>query len=218
VAALEAHIHAAPWTAANFREALAAGYRARVGEREGRIVAYGVLMLAPGEAQLLNLSVVPDARRGGLGSALLIQFLADARSLGADQVFLEVRASNAPAIALYERAGFASIARRESYYRWRRRRTREDAGHATWTWNLTGLRALRRRRAAWRRAMTSWSNSDDADVAASRHRRRKAARSLRTLGAGRSRVARTSASLRSGAGTTGRRSAAARADCRIVMG
>ena len=116
VAALEAHIHMAPWTPDNFREALAAGYSARVGEREGRIVAYGVLMLAPGEAQLLNLSVVPDARRGGLGSELLAQFLADARRLGAEQVFLEVRASNAPAIALYERAGFESVARRESYY------------------------------------------------------------------------------------------------------
>jgi len=116
VAALEAHIHAAPWTPDNFREALAAGYSARVGEREGRIVAYGVLMLAPGEAQLLNLSVVPDARRGGLGSELLAQFLADARRLGAEQVFLEVRASNAPAIALYARAGFESVARRESYY------------------------------------------------------------------------------------------------------
>ena len=39
-----------------------------------------------------------------------------AKNLPADQVFLEVRASNAPAIALYERAGFASIARRASYY------------------------------------------------------------------------------------------------------
>jgi len=116
VAALEAHIHAAPWTPDNFREAIAAGYSARVGEREGRIVAYGVLMLAPGEAQLLNLSVVPDARRGGLGSALLAQFLDDARRLGAEQVFLEVRESNAPAIALYQRAGFESVARRESYY------------------------------------------------------------------------------------------------------
>ena len=116
VAALEAHIHAAPWTPENFREALAAGYSARVGEREGRIVAYGVLMLAPGEAQVLNLSVVPDARRGGLGSELLAQFLVDARRLGAEQVFLEVRASNAPAIALYARAGFKSVARRESYY------------------------------------------------------------------------------------------------------
>jgi ribosomal-protein-alanine N-acetyltransferase len=116
VAALEAEIHAAPWTAGNFRDALAAGYSTRVGEREGRIVAYGVLMLAPGEAQILNLSVVPDARREGLGRALLRRFVDDARRLGAEQVFLEVRTSNAAAIALYESEGFAPVARRESYY------------------------------------------------------------------------------------------------------
>ena len=116
VAALEGQIHAAPWTPGNFRDALAAGYSARVGERDGRIVAYGVLMLAPGEAQLLNLSVVPDARREGLGRALLAQFLDDARRLGAEQVFLEVRAGNAPAIALYERAGFTRVGRRSAYY------------------------------------------------------------------------------------------------------
>jgi ribosomal-protein-alanine acetyltransferase len=116
VAALEAQIHAAPWTPGNFRDVLAAGYSARVGEREGRIVAYGVLMLAPGEAQLLNLSVVPDARREGLGRTLLMQFLEDARRLGAEQVFLEVRAGNDSAIALYERAGFASVGRRTAYY------------------------------------------------------------------------------------------------------
>ena len=67
VAALEAQIHAAPWTPGNFRDALAAGYSAQVGEREGRIVVFGVMMLGPGEAQLLNLSVVPD--RAGRGSA-----------------------------------------------------------------------------------------------------------------------------------------------------
>jgi ribosomal-protein-alanine N-acetyltransferase len=116
VAALEAQIHLAPWTLGNFRDALAAGYAARVGEREGRVIAYGVLMLAPGEAQLLNLSVVPDCRRQGLGRALLAQFVADARRLGAEQMFLEVRVSNAAAIALYESAGFAPIARRVSYY------------------------------------------------------------------------------------------------------
>lgn len=116
VAALEAQIHVAAWTAGNFRDALAAGYSARVGEREGRIVAYGVLMLAPGEAQLLNLSVVHDARREGLGAALLDLFIADARRLGADQVFLEVRVSNEPAILLYERAGFTRVGRRNGYY------------------------------------------------------------------------------------------------------
>src|SRR2546430_17594591 len=78
VAALEAQIHAAPWTLGNFRDALAAGYATRVAEREGRIVAYGVLMLAPGEAQILNISVVPDARRQGLGRPLVHPFLADA--------------------------------------------------------------------------------------------------------------------------------------------
>src|SRR5512144_2817506 len=83
VAALEAHIHAAPGTAGNFRDALAAGYSAMVGEREGRIVAFGVMMIAPGEAQLLNLSVVPDARRQGLGRALLRRFVAMAGRMGA---------------------------------------------------------------------------------------------------------------------------------------
>src|SRR4029077_3902624 len=128
VAALEAQIHAAPWTPGNFRDALAAGYCASVGEREGRIVAYGVLMLAPGEAQILNLSVVPDARREGLGRTLLCRFLDDARRLGAEQVFLEVRVSNAAAIGLYESEGFAAVGRRESYYPPRADGTfREDA-------------------------------------------------------------------------------------------
>lgn len=116
VAALEAQIHLAPWTPGNFRDAIAAGYCASVGERESRIVAYGVLMLAPGEAQILNLSVVPDARREGLGRALLRRFIDDARRLGAEQIFLEVRVSNVAAIALYKSEGFAAVGRRECYY------------------------------------------------------------------------------------------------------
>lgn len=116
VAALESHIHAAPWTAGNFRDALAAGYAAQVAERGGRVVAYGVMMVAPGEAQILNVSVVPDARREGLGRALVQRFLTAAMQVGAEQVFLEVRVSNAPALALYESVGFAHVARRVAYY------------------------------------------------------------------------------------------------------
>jgi ribosomal-protein-alanine acetyltransferase len=127
VAALEAQIHAAPWTLGNFRDALAAGYAACVGEREGRVLVYGILMLAPGEAQLLNLSVVPDARRQGFGRALLYRFIADALRLGAEQLFLEVRPSNAAAIRLYEAAGFARVARRAAYYPPGADGVREDA-------------------------------------------------------------------------------------------
>ena len=127
VAALEAQIHAAPWSFGNFRDALAAGYSAQVGEREGRIVAFGVMMRAPGEAQILNLSVVPDARRQGLGRALLERFLDDAVRAGAEQMFLEVRVSNTPAIALYEAAGFEPVARRANYYPATARAEGEDA-------------------------------------------------------------------------------------------
>lgn len=127
VAALEAQIHATPWTLGNFRDALAAGYSAQVGEREDRIVVFGVMMLGPGEAQLLNLSVVPDARRQGLGSALLARFCDDAMRCGAEQMFLEVRASNAPAIALYEAAGFERVARRGGYYPATSSQAAEDA-------------------------------------------------------------------------------------------
>ena len=69
-----------------------------------------------GEAQILNLSVVPDARRQGLGRALLERFVDDALRTGADQIFLEVRVSNTAAIALYRSAGFEPVARRTNYY------------------------------------------------------------------------------------------------------
>ena len=116
VAAIEAGVHAAPWTPGNFRDALAAGYGATVGEANGDIVAYGVLMFAPGEAQVLNLTVIAAVRRRGVGRALLRRFLADALALGADQCFLEVRESNVAAINLYSGEGFVPVARRAGYY------------------------------------------------------------------------------------------------------
>ena len=127
VAALERQIHAAPWTLANFRDALAAGYCGMVGEREGRIVAFGVLMLGPGEAQVLNVSVVPDSRRQGLGRTLLKRLIDVAVRAGAEQCFLEVRVSNTAALALYAAEGFDPVGRRHDYYPATATTPREDA-------------------------------------------------------------------------------------------
>lgn len=116
IAALEQASHAAPWTQGNFRDAFNAGYGTLVAEIDGGIAGYGVLSLAPGEAQLLNLTVAAAVRRRGLGRQLLHRLLADAVGVGAEQCFLEVRESNHAAIALYLREGFAPVARRAGYY------------------------------------------------------------------------------------------------------
>jgi [ribosomal protein S18]-alanine N-acetyltransferase len=116
VVPIEAMSHAAPWTRLNFSDALAAGYGAAVAQRGQGIAAYGIWMFAPGEAQLLNLTVHPSLRRHGLARDLLRRFLIDASRAGAEQAFLEVRVSNIAALTLYESEGFAAVARRAGYY------------------------------------------------------------------------------------------------------
>lgn len=69
-----------------------------------------------GEAELLTLAVAPEARRLGLGRKLVARFQYQAQLRGAQRAFLEVRADNAPALALYESAGFTPAGRRRGYY------------------------------------------------------------------------------------------------------
>jgi [ribosomal protein S18]-alanine N-acetyltransferase len=70
-----------------------------------------------GEAELLTLAVAPQARRRGLGRKLVQRFLYQARLRSAETAFLEVAATNAPAIALYSAMGFAQTGLRPGYHR-----------------------------------------------------------------------------------------------------
>ena len=70
-----------------------------------------------GEAELLTVAVAPEARGRGLGQRLVSRFLYQARLRGADVAFLEVAKDNAPALAVYSRAGFTESGRRRGYYR-----------------------------------------------------------------------------------------------------
>jgi ribosomal-protein-alanine N-acetyltransferase len=72
--------------------------------------------VAADEAEILTLAVVPEARRAGLGGALLAEALAGARLRGAGAMFLEVSEANQAARALYARADFVEVGRRRRYY------------------------------------------------------------------------------------------------------
>ena len=116
VMAIENVVYSHPWTRGNFSDSLNAGYSCWVLEEDGVIIGYSALMLTMDEAHLLNISIAKERQQKGYGRMLLEKMLEVARSHGAAHMFLEVRISNRPAIALYEKMGFNEMAIRRKYY------------------------------------------------------------------------------------------------------
>ena len=121
VCAVENAVYPHPWTRGNFVDSLSSGYsawtlRAGEGERAGALAAYFLLMDVVGEAHLLNVAVAAHRQRAGLGRYMLDKVAACARGLGAESILLEVRPSNARALAIYLRYGYTEIGRRKNYY------------------------------------------------------------------------------------------------------
>ncbi len=116
VLAIEQAVYTHPWTRGNFVDSLNAGYHCHTYRLGNELLGYFAMIVAVGEAHLLNLSIAAARQRQGLGTALLGEVIRMARSRGAQHVFLEVRPSNLPAIALYEAGGFKRIAERRGYY------------------------------------------------------------------------------------------------------
>ncbi|HEX2313800.1 MAG TPA: ribosomal protein S18-alanine N-acetyltransferase [Thermomonospora sp.] len=85
-------------------------------EPSGAIVGYAGLSAAGGQADVQTIAVRADRRGRGLGAALLTALLDEAGRRGCAEVFLEVRADNDTARALYERYGFERIGLRRRYY------------------------------------------------------------------------------------------------------
>lgn len=76
-------------------------------------VAYTVMV---GEMEILNIAVVPEARRQGLGRKMLRAVLNEGIAEKVEACFLDVRVSNVPAIGLYTEFGFEQVGRRKRYY------------------------------------------------------------------------------------------------------
>lgn len=88
-----------------------------VAEENGIVAGYIGSQTVPDESDMMNVAVHPDFRRQGIAEAL-VNALCDAlKEKGSVSLTLEVRASNDPAKALYEKLGFEQVGRRPNYYR-----------------------------------------------------------------------------------------------------
>jgi len=84
--------------------------------REQSLAGYVVGRLVADELHINNIAVREEFRRAGVATALLSRVLSEAKAYRAVSAFLEVRAGNKAAQALYENCGFCAVGRRRNYY------------------------------------------------------------------------------------------------------
>ena len=81
------------------------------------ILGYCIFMVAAYEGEILRIATLENMRQSGIGRKLLSSVISEMRESGVNEVFLEVRAGNVAAIALYESIGFQKIGIRKGYYK-----------------------------------------------------------------------------------------------------
>ncbi len=117
MAAVEAAASHHPWSVSDLSASLATptalGW---VVVQEGRVVGHLLASSVLDEGEILTLAVHPSAQRQGLAQRLLTALMAAWDARGVVRRFLEVRADNKPALALYARAGWTPMGVRRSYY------------------------------------------------------------------------------------------------------
>ena len=87
-----------------------------VAEAAGTVVGYVGSQTVMDETDMMNIAVHPDCRRQGIAAALVNALVASLQDMGSHSLTLEVRASNAPAKALYGTLGFQQVGLRRNYY------------------------------------------------------------------------------------------------------
>ncbi|MFZ3390291.1 MULTISPECIES: ribosomal protein S18-alanine N-acetyltransferase [Buttiauxella] len=114
--AIEQRSHAFPWSEKTFASNEGERYLNLRLDVDGKMAAFAVTQVVLDEATLFNIAVDPDFQRQGLGRQLLEHLISELEKRDVFTLWLEVRASNTAAIALYESLGFNEATIRRNYY------------------------------------------------------------------------------------------------------
>ncbi len=118
IVSMEREIFPDPWPLSSFEDLLASeDWSALVAEHEGTIIGYACFLIIASEAHLANIAVDKEHRRKSVAKRLLDRILVIITARQCTMLLLEVRPSNAGAIAFYTGNGFAHLYRRPNYYR-----------------------------------------------------------------------------------------------------
>lgn len=117
IAEIEHAAAVVPWTADNLRSCFCDGYTILgIKAKHGELLAFIIVQqLLADEWTIMDIAVHPKAQRHGLGGQLVTAVIEAADAANAE-LLLEVRASNRPALALYQQAGFEQVGQRKDYY------------------------------------------------------------------------------------------------------
>ncbi|MEN4669160.1 ribosomal protein S18-alanine N-acetyltransferase [Pantoea agglomerans] len=114
--AIECRSHAFPWSEKTFASNQGERFINLRLDVDGQMAAFAITQVVLDEASLFNIAVDPAFQRRGLGRQLLQHLIDELIKRDVLTLWLEVRASNLPAIALYEQLGFNQVSRRSNYY------------------------------------------------------------------------------------------------------
>ena len=117
VAELEKLCFADPWSEKSIASELGNIWSYWVVALDGeRVVGYIGSQSSADESDVMNVAVHPDYRRRGIAESLIEVLIRELKNRGSHALMLEVRDSNEPAIALYEKLGFQQVGLRKNYY------------------------------------------------------------------------------------------------------
>lgn len=118
IAAAESRCFSEPWSESAVRDFFAYSYNgAVISCTDGVFSGYITYTFIAGELQIANVCVLPEFRRRGIADGLMAALTDFAKEQRAEKISLEVRASNEPARALYEKWGFKAVGLRRNFYK-----------------------------------------------------------------------------------------------------